>query len=80
MSLFPITATIPQGGISLQEKKLANRVGLEGGSPLTGLSRAEEEIPGGGRLPGEAGQGAAQNALIPISLSWWLESLVDGAQ
>ena len=64
----------------MQEKKLANSLGIEGGSPLTGLSRAEEEIPGGGRPPGAAGQGAAQNAPIPIALSWWLESLMDGAR
>lgn len=43
MSLFPIIKTVPQGRICLQGNKQANKPRLEGGSPLIGLSRAEEE-------------------------------------
>lgn len=43
MSLFPIIATIPQGGICLQGNKCAYKPRPEGGSPLIDLSRAEEE-------------------------------------
>lgn len=67
MNLFPITATISQGRICLQENELANKPELEGGSHL--ILQPEQDwrgdIQGGGGLPAKAGQGAAQNTRHP---------------